>query len=559
MKSLKIALKAWVSYPVSVYTAILYVFIAAGVSLFNTYSISLISDAIESPSVQKICMYLGVSVSAALMDFLTNCLRRYSRAGLYRHLCNDFADKVLSADVDMFTRYSCSMVITASEFMNRVCRFGFIITDLINCIISLVITMFAINRIAPMATLPIIGFYVLGLLVLRVLCKVCGNMETGIHALMRKRNQELDDTINGFVEVRSFNTAKRHSDSIHVMNRECNRDINKKGFIVGGFNATCNIFETVATVVVIICAIQMIQNGALTTTVAMSLVLYVGRVVEPLWRFSDSIDEITENLRGAEDYNMIMSYQNSVKMDGTVEFDKFNNEIKLDDVSFSYDSVTNALSHVNMTFKKGQKIGICGVSGGGKSTLFKLINRFYDVQSGSITVDGVDIRDIDIKSYRRQFGCVHQENMIFPGTIMENVKYGNFDATDCEVYDACKKASIYDFIIGLPEKFNTQVGPRGLKLSGGQKQRIALARLFLTNPDIILLDEATSALDNESETFVQDAIDNLSGKTVITIAHRLSTIRNSNVIYLMGNSGVLEQGTHEELMAMRGAYYAMNK
>lgn len=142
---------------------------------------------------------------------------------------------------------------------------------------------------------------------------------------------------------------------------------------------------------------------------------------------------------------------------------------------------------------------------------------------------------------------------------MENVKYGNFNASEYDVYEACIKANIYKFIIGLPNKFNTTVGPRGLKLSGGQKQRIALARLFLSNPDIILLDEATSALDNESESFIQDAIDSLNGKTIITIAHRLSTIRNSDIIYVIGNGGVIEAGTHDELMKKKGAYYAMNK
>jgi ATP-binding cassette subfamily B protein len=260
----------------------------------------------------------------------------------------------------------------------------------------------------------------------------------------------------------------------------------------------------------------------------------------------------------ASEYDAIISYK-EYEIDGDIELNTFNNSIKIENVTFSYGNTKNTINNINMEIKKGQRIGICGVSGGGKSTLLKLINRFYVPKSGCITIDGFDIQDISLKSYRKYIGSVHQDNTIFPGTIRDNIMYGSPYATEGELIDACKKANILDFILGLEKKFNTEVGPRGLTLSGGQKQRIALARLFIRNPEIILLDEATSALDNESETLIQDAVDNLEGKTIITIAHRLSTIKNCDIIYVLGNNGIVESGTHEELVAKHGVYYSMLK
>ena len=189
--------------------------------------------------------------------------------------------------------------------------------------------------------------------------------------------------------------------------------------------------------------------------------------------------------------------------------------------------------------------------------MLKLLNKFYDIDEGELTIDGVEISDVTAESYRRKVGSVHQENTIFPGTILENVKYGSPEATEYEIIEACKRAKLYDFITSLKDGFNTDVGPKGLKLSGGQKQRIALARLFLQDPEIIILDEATSALDNETEQFIQDAIAALHGKTIITVAHRLTTIQNCDWIYVLDGGKIIEDGTHQTLMEHGGAYAHM--
>lgn len=354
-------------------------------------------------------------------------------------------------------------------------------------------------------------------------------------------------------------TQKWHHKHFTNLNEEIFEGFMKRAKIVSVTGVAFEFVDTAGLVAVLIYAFKKIASGLLNQANAMSLVMYVFRIIEPVGDIMDYMDVISQDLAMADKYDKIISYKNTSKPDGYITLESFDREIEMKNVSFAYDSSTSILRNINMKFPKGKKIGICGVSGAGKSTLFKLLNRFYDIKEGAILVDGINLSDITKESYRSHIGSVHQENTIFPGTIKDNIVYGNFDAPEFEMIQAAKKANIYDFIMSLPQKFETQVGPRGLTLSGGQKQRIALARLFLSNPDIILLDEATSALDNESETFIQDALDALDGKTLITVAHRLSTIRNSDIIYVMGPDGILEQGTHEELMALKGEYFRMNK
>jgi ATP-binding cassette subfamily B protein len=289
----------------------------------------------------------------------------------------------------------------------------------------------------------------------------------------------------------------------------------------------------------------------------MSLVMYVWRIINPLMNIIDFCDQLSDNLSLEKDYESIMNYQNQTVDNGNIELKEFNDKIEIRNVGFSYNDSTQILSNINMTIKKGQRIGICGVSGGGKTTLFKLLNKFYNANSGEILIDGINIKDITNKSYRRFVATVHQDNVIFPGSIKENIVYGVKSYTEYEIIEACKKANIYNFIMSLEKKFDTEVGPRGIKLSGGQRQRIALARVFMVDPEIILLDEATSALDTESETLIQNAIDNTKDKTIITIAHRLDTIKNCDCIYVFSNHGIAESGSYDELVDKHGLFYNM--
>lgn len=230
-------------------------------------------------------------------------------------------------------------------------------------------------------------------------------------------------------------------------------------------------------------------------------------------------------------------------------------DIEFENVSFSYDGNEKVLENINITIPAGQSIALVGPSGGGKTTLCHLIPRFYEIKEGSIKIDGHDIRDYTLKSLRENIGLVQQDIFLFAGTIGENIRYGRVDATDEEVMEAARNANIHDFIMSLPSGYDTQVGERGLRLSGGQKQRISIARVFLKNPPILLLDEATSALDNETEIKIQRSLEQLShNRTSLIIAHRLSTIKNADRILVLTEDGIVEQGTHDELMEKDSIY-----
>jgi len=229
--------------------------------------------------------------------------------------------------------------------------------------------------------------------------------------------------------------------------------------------------------------------------------------------------------------------------------------IEFRDVTFSYDDEAHVLRHVALAIPAGKTVALVGPSGAGKTTMCNLIPRFYDVSAGSITVDGVDIRQITLASLRRAIGIVQQDVFLFTGTVKENILYGDVEATDSQVIQAARRANIHEFVQSLPDGYDSEIGEKGIRLSGGQKQRLAIARAFLMNPPILLLDEATASLDNETEAKIQAALTELSaGRTTMVIAHRLSTIRNADEIVVLTDDGIVEQGTHEELMAAGELY-----
>jgi ATP-binding cassette subfamily B protein len=227
-------------------------------------------------------------------------------------------------------------------------------------------------------------------------------------------------------------------------------------------------------------------------------------------------------------------------------------------VTFSYDNTSTILHNINVDIEAGRTVAIVGPSGGGKTTFCSIIPRFYEVDKGSVKIDGIDIRDIKMKSLRNNIGIVQQDVYMFSGTIKENIAYGNPEASDEDIIESAKKANAHEFIMGLENGYDTFVGERGVKLSGGQKQRISIARVFLKNPPILILDEATSALDNESEKYIQKSLEELAkNRTTIVIAHRLSTIRNANNIIVLTEEGIQEEGTHEELLSKDGVYSSL--
>ena len=285
--------------------------------------------------------------------------------------------------------------------------------------------------------------------------------------------------------------------------------------------------------------------------------MYVASVQSPIRKLTQFTEQFTQGMAGFQRFRAIMHEDpDIVDAPDAVALTHVDGDIRFNDVSFSYDEGKgDVLSHINLHIKPGEMLALVGQSGGGKSTLCQLIPRFYEISSGSITLDGQDIRHIKLADLRGSIGIVQQDVFLFAGTILDNIRYGRPNATMDEVIEAAKLAEIHEDVMAMPDGYNTVVGERGVMLSGGQKQRVSIARIFLKNPRVLILDEATSALDTATERKIQAAFDRLAkGRTTLVIAHRLSTIRSADEIVVIGEHGILERGTHAQLVKQGGVY-----
>jgi len=289
--------------------------------------------------------------------------------------------------------------------------------------------------------------------------------------------------------------------------------------------------------------------------------LYVELFLQPIRRLMMFTQQFEAGMAGFKRFIEIMDTKPEItEKENAMELKNAKGDIEFRNVSFSYDGGNEVLRNINLKIPAGKTLALVGPSGAGKTTLCHLIPRFYDVLEGEILIDGINIKDVTLKSLRRNIGIVQQDVFLFAGTIKENISYGKPDATDDEIIEAAKKARIHDFIMSLENGYDTYVGERGIRLSGGQKQRIAIARVFLKNPPILILDEATSSLDNETELMIQQSLEELSkGRTTLVVAHRLSTIKNADEIIVITKDGIVERGTHEELLKKQGYYYRLYK
>lgn len=499
---------------------------------------------------------LGTVIVVA--SYVKQCSSATAEHRVNQSMQDGYNEKVLYNDYEMFTKLTATNINSAAEFIYNIGGIGIETAQLIIDISSIGLILFEMIRVSGRELLlPIMIVYGISAVAMKYVFKKAKMYDAEINSRNRRKKQEYANMINGFAEVRSFCTQKTHIDFIHNSDEEKWVLRNKRTRLRAFANATFNVAERAGILLVIIYSAHAIDAGTMVPATAVALVMLAEKLMYPVTRMLDYLDIMAKLFEPQRHYDKFMAYENKVSP-GTITLENFEKDIRLENVSFSYNRTNPILKNISMTIPRGARIGICGESGGGKSTIFKLLNKFYDVDDGKIMIDGFDLRDLTHESYRQIVGSVHQENHLFPGTIRENILYGNPGTTDTELVEACKKAHIYKFIMSQPDRFDTNVGPDGLKLSGGLKQRIALARMFLRNPPIILLDEATSALDNDSERLIQKSIDSVDrDTTIITIAHRLSTIQKCDKIYVMGNYGILEEGTHSELIAKRGAYYRM--
>ena len=308
--------------------------------------------------------------------------------------------------------------------------------------------------------------------------------------------------------------------------------------------------------VVLIAGGIFLYNGRIKFGDYSAFIVSVNMFIGPVMTLINFMEQFENGVTGFERFCEIMDAEPEKDAEYAEPAGKLEGHIEFRDVSYAYDDDKRVLRHVNLNIAKGTKFALVGPSGGGKTTICHLIPHFYDVESGEILLDGREIHSLTLESVRRNIGIVQQDIYLFNDSMKENIRYGKLDATDEEIILAAKRANIHDYIMSLPNGYDTNIGERGIRLSGGQKQRLSIARVFLKNPPILILDEATSALDNTTEILIQQALDELcKGRTTLVVAHRLSTIKNADEIAVVSDGKITELGTHEELMERKGLYY----
>lgn len=375
-------------------------------------------------------------------------------------------------------------------------------------------------------------------------------------------NANIEASISGIRIVKSYTASEHEKERFGDANNEFKKARRKAYKAMGQFGTVMTFFTDFLYLLVLVAGglfryFDLIDNGELV-----AFILYVSMFISPIRRLIQFFEQYQDGMTGLNRFSELMDVPSEEEKPDAIDPGTLSGNIKFDSVSFAYkkgdgtdEEKPPVISDLTLDFPQGKKIALVGPSGGGKTTLCHLIPRFYEINSGAVTIDGIDIRDMTRDALRRNIGMVAQDVFLFNGTVAENIEYGRLGATREEIIEAAKKAKIHDFIASLPDGYDTNVGERGVKLSGGQKQRISIARVFLKDPAILILDEATSALDNETEMLVNESLEALTeGRTSIVVAHRLSTVKNADEIIVLTSDGIAERGTHAELIEKNGIY-----
>ena len=369
-------------------------------------------------------------------------------------------------------------------------------------------------------------------------------------------NAQTETSLLGIRVVKSFSNEKTEESKFNARSTEF-AEVQKASYkYMARLNSVVRMFDGLMYVVMILLGGYFLITGKITAADMTAYLLYIGMLIAAIKRIVEFTEQFEKGMTGIERFAEVMEIDSEPGYDSEDTIENIKGDINFENVTFSYEEEKgDVLANLNLDIKQGENIAIVGPSGGGKTTMCSLISRFYELKEGRITLDGKDINDINLTSLRQAIGVVQQDVYLFSGTVIENILYGAPKATREDAIEAAKRAGAHDFIMSLPQDYDTYIGERGVMLSGGQKQRISISRVFIKNPPVIVLDEATSALDNESEQYIKESLSELTkGRTTFTIAHRLSTIRNASRIIVLTDKGIEEQGTHEELLRKGGIY-----
>ena len=392
-------------------------------------------------------------------------------------------------------------------------------------------------------------------------------MSAASHALKENTaeiNSEIESGISGIRVSKAFANERFESEKFFQSTWKYRSARGKFYLVMATFFSGMEFLISLMNVLVIAIGGYLIMEGKMEVIDLVTFTLYISMFLSPIRKLTNFTELFQSGMAGFSRFVGLMKQEPEISDRPQAQrLEQIKGDIHFSHVSFSYgrdDDAENVLNNIELSVPAGKSFAIVGPSGSGKTTLCHLVPRFYEVNSGQILIDGIDIRDIEIQSLRKNIGIVQQDVFLFPSTILENIRYGNLLATDEEVVEAAKKAKLHEFVMGLPDKYQAQVGERGIMLSGGQKQRISIARVFLKNPSVLLLDEATSALDTQTEQEIQQSLEELSkGRTSLIVAHRLSTIRRADIIIYLDEDGIAEAGSHAELMEKKGKYYHLHQ
>lgn len=373
-------------------------------------------------------------------------------------------------------------------------------------------------------------------------------------------NATLENSIAGMKVTKSFCTEKEELEKFNESNQIFKKAREGAYKVMAQYFSGMFLLIDILELIVLIVAGYFTYMGYITIGDFTAYLLYVKMFIQPLRKLINFTEQYQNGMTGFERFMEIINEETEKEPENPIELENIKGNIEIENVSFTYEDDNEVFKNLSLYIEAGKTVALVGPSGGGKTTLCNMIPRFFDFDSGDIKIDGISIKDVSLKSLRENIGVVAQDVFLFTGTIKENITIGKTDASDEEIIDACKKARIHDFIMTLPDKYNTYIGERGVKLSGGQKQRVSIARIFLKNPPIMILDEATSALDNVTENEIQKSLEELGkNRTNLVVAHRLSTIKNADEIIVLTENGIEERGTHQELVEKNGIYSKLNK
>ncbi|KRQ86232.1 putative multidrug export ATP-binding/permease protein [Caloramator mitchellensis] len=374
-------------------------------------------------------------------------------------------------------------------------------------------------------------------------------------------NSKLEDSISGIRVVKSFTNEEYEIDKFDEGNNMFKHLRTKSVKYIGILHGGINFFSNISTLSALIAGGYFVARGEIQVGDLVAYLIYISQFLQPVKRLAAFVEQYQRGMAGFKRFVEVMNIKPDIyDKEDAKDIEYVKGSVEFRNVTFSYDDKNTVLENINLKVEAGESVAIVGPSGVGKTTLCNLIPRFYEVDSGNIYVDGIDIKDITLKSLRKNIGIVQQDVFLFAGTIRENIAYGRLDAREDEIVKAAKAANAHDFIMEFEDGYDTYIGERGVKLSGGQKQRISIARMFLKNPPILILDEATSSLDNQSEAVIQKSIEELSkDRTTFIIAHRLATVKSAKRIIVLTENGIEEEGTHRELLERKGIYYELYK